>query len=355
MTPISVDADALPCGKFTNMLADLTQTNLVVNWNALAPAGVTRDTPITLHLKELDYELVVRTFMEVLPTIGTHANYVVDENTLEITTNHELGKIGVTKIYDVAKALDHGFGTPATTRAALEQNTQLLEAVLRAELRRAGEPMELKGHALALKDDTLAANVSDRGQTFINRAVSMFITPLKVGQLAPGTQYTTLSKRALDAYALYRAAPDAATPEALARAPRKYPQFNIALLPGTAEELARDRPDMGVAINEGGVLLAGPRAVLKARTALGVYDLRDVMKRLASKSKMTPLPGPAEFQAAIVQILQTEIAPEGDAWGGVEDLGKKPAVMVPYGGVLIVFATAETHRLVMGALQDMNK
>jgi len=88
---------------------------------------------------------------------------------------------------------------------------------------------------------------------------------------------------------------------------------------------------------------------------LAVYDLRDLMKKLAAKSKVKPLPDAAAFQSAIVQVVQTTIKPEGETWGGGDDLGKKPAVLVPYNGLLVVFATAETQRTVAGALQDMNK
>jgi hypothetical protein len=132
-------------------------------------------------------------------------------------------------------------------------------------------------------------------------------------------------------------------------------RFNLAVLPGTAEELKKEKPDMSAAINDEGVLLLGPRGVIGARTMLAVYDLRDLMKKILAKSKIVPAPGGAEAQAAIVQVLQGMIKPEGEAWGGGEDLGKKASVMVPWNGVLIVFATAEAQRTVAGALQDMNK
>src|SRR4051794_16012783 len=74
---VPVDAEDMPLSAFVEMLRKNTQTNVVVNWNALATTGVTKDTPVTLHLKGLMYEQVVRTLMEVLPAKGTKANYTI--------------------------------------------------------------------------------------------------------------------------------------------------------------------------------------------------------------------------------------------------------------------------------------
>ena len=55
----------------------------------------------------------------------------------------------------------------------------------------------------------------------------------------------------------------------------------------SADELAKDKPDLSTATNDAGVLLVGPRTVMRARTSLAIYDLRDVMKKLAAKTKKT--------------------------------------------------------------------
>jgi hypothetical protein len=273
---------------------------------------------------------------------------------VEITTNSELATLISSKLYDVTRAITYSFNTPLKGEEML-RNAAIFDTVIRAELVRAGDPPDAKGHSLVIKDNTLAATVSERGQGFINRALNMFNQPLKAGQLAMGTQFTAAAKRTSDAYKAFLASRAAVTPAVMAKDPPQYRQFNIALLPGTTEELAKDKPDIGAAISDGGVLLLGPRAAMRARTVLAVYDLRDVTKKLAAKTRITPAPPPGDFQAAIVQILQTSIPPEGDTWGGGDELGKKPAVMIPYNGLLIVFAMAETHRTIAGALQDMNR
>jgi len=361
-TPLRVDAQDMPLEKVMSSLQDMTQTNMVVNWNALAKAGITKSTPVTLHLKDVGYEYVIQTLMEVLPANGTRVNYVVGDNTLEVTTNAGLAVEMASSLYPVALATTYTLGTSITAEEQAK-NAQLLEKVLRTELVRAGEPLEAKGRELVIRSapppPMLVATVSERGQTLIKRALSMFNAPIKIGMLASGTQLTAPAKRAQDAYRAFRTGPGSATLVEMAKEPEKFGQFNMALLPGAAQELAKaapETPNLEMAINDGGVLLIGPKEAIRRRTSLGVYDLRDLIKRLNAKNKIKPQPTAAEYQAAIVQVVQSVLKPDGDGvWGKAEDLGQATSVLVPYNGLLIIFATAETHRSVTGALQDMNK
>jgi hypothetical protein len=358
---ITLQADGRPLEELTQFLQDLTQTNMVVNWNALNKAGITRQTPVTLRLKDVSYEHVMQTLIELLPATGTRPNYAIEENTLELTTNAELGVDLTTKMVPVKLATTYTLAD-AITPDQQAANAQLLEKVLRAELARAGEPMDAKGHVLTIKGDSLAASVSERGQVILRRAMALFNAPLKVGQLASGTQLTAQARRAQDAYKAFLAGPAKATVAQMAQDLAKYPQFNLALLPGTADELAQappQTPQLEVAINDGGVLLIGPKAIVRGRTSLAVYDLRDIIRRLNSRNRIQPQPNATEYQAAIFQTVHDGLKPDKDgAWGGANDLGKPggpTSLLIPYNGLLIVFATAETHRGIAAALQDINK
>src|ERR1041384_739561 len=101
--------------------------------------------------------------MEVLPANGTRVNYVVGDNTLEVTTNAGLAVELSSSIYPVSLATTYTLAGNITPEEQAK-NAQLLEKVLRTELVRAGEPMEAKGHELTIKNGTLAATVSERGQ-----------------------------------------------------------------------------------------------------------------------------------------------------------------------------------------------
>ena len=127
-------------------------------------------------------------------------------------------------------------------------------------------------------------------------------------------------------------------------------ELNVVLLPGAADELANPAPGLAYAISDAGVVLIGRRAQISARTVLAIYDLRDLIKRLAFKSTQKPPPTAAEFQAAVVKVLHDNVEPQ--SWGEID---KSPASLTPYEGLLIVFATPEVHRIIVAGLQDMNK
>jgi len=360
--PLSIEA--MPLGSLADMLQKKSMSNMVMNWNALNAAGITKDTTVTLYSRTMTFEQVLKTLAEALPADKSRANYVVGENTVEITTNSQIGQENAGHMYDLGRALSYSFNVPAT-HDDQANNMLMLAAIMRAELTRAGEPLDAKGHDLSVKDGILIATCSERGQAVLNRMFNMFNQPIKAGQMAGGTQVTAWAQRAIDAYNAVLAKPDAGVdaatwkrtaPVAIAKNPGKYMQFNMALLPGTKEELAKDKPEMAASVSDVGALLIGPKPAIAARTVLVVYDLRDVMKKIATKSKMTPPPDPNDVQRAILTVLQTSITPEAaDGWGTGDDLGKKPAILIPYNGLLVTFATAETHRGIVKALQDMNK
>jgi hypothetical protein len=352
--PLTFSVDRVPLADALAQLRKATQTNIVANWNALAQTGVTRETPVTLRLKDVTYETVVRTLVEILPATGSKPNYLVGDNALDLTTNAALGKGAATRLYPLDRVMAYSLQGGAGGGDA-----KTIEAVLRAELARAGEPMDAAGHALAMRNGTLAATVSDRGQTVLLRAVGLLSTPIRPGQLPAGLAVTATGKRAQEALA--KAAGGLSPPGlavALAQDPEKFPGVSVAFLPGTAEELAKAAPALGVTVTDGGVALVGPTAALDARTVLAVFDLRDVIRRQAAKSPQKPPPGAGELQETVVKTVQTRVSAgtaggAGGGWGGMNDLGKAAAVMVPYNGILIVFAPADTQRQVSVVLQEL--
>ncbi len=361
---ISIDAEKMPLAEFIAKLRDQTQTNIFVNWNSVAQTGLARDTPITLHLKNLPYEQVVKTLIEVLPAEKSHANYQVGDNTLEITTNAALGKGSTYRLYPIARVTSYSLGAAGAGAASPGDpaNEKLIAQVLQAELLRAGEPLESGSHTLAIRGGTLAASVSERGQNILDRALTMLDTPIRPGQFAPGTSVTASAKRAQDALIKAAGPLSPATFLTLAKDPAKYaPTLNLALLPGTDAELLNPTPALDGTITDGGIILIGPTTALAQRTLFAAYDLRDVIKRRITNSglrnkgngvQMTP--ASAAFQQTnIVDSLKSIITPAD--WGAPTDLGKRPSIMIPYQGLLLVFATADQHRAITATLQEIMK
>src|SRR5260221_199836 len=58
-------ADQQPLEPILNYLRDATASNMVVNWNALAAAGVDRKTPVSLRLKDVPLRKVLQTVLDV--------------------------------------------------------------------------------------------------------------------------------------------------------------------------------------------------------------------------------------------------------------------------------------------------
>jgi hypothetical protein len=344
---LTVDVEGQGLGDFIRRLSEQTRTNIVVNWNAVGSAGVTRTTPVSLHVKGLPYEQVIKTLVEVLPGGGggkesTRLNYTVGDNTLVITTNGAIGKGVVTQLYPLQKVMEYRLVGEAGGAGG---DAKLVERVLREVLRRAGEPLEDRNHGLAMKNGMLAATISERGQMVLSRATGMLNLPVKPGQFAPGTAVTASAKKAGEAWSAAGGGGGEGVVR-LAREPEKA-GVNIALLPGTKEELGKGLPQLAATVTDGGVVLIGPREALAGRTMFAAYELREVIKRLGQRQK--PAPAPVEVQAGIVKMLETQVPAVG-GWGGEGDLGRLPGVMIGYNGVLLVFGTADQQRGVSAAL-----
>jgi len=190
---ITLDLKGVPFDDAIETIRKATRTNIAVNWNALEAAGVKHETPVTLYVHGVTYEAAVKALMELLPAANGGANYTVGDNILEITTNAEIGKAPVLRVRSIDRVLGYSLGAAAAAGGERDQNARLLERVLTAELRRAGEPMDAR-HALAIRGNSLAATVSDRGLAVVDRALTALNQPAKPGQYASGTQLTASVK-----------------------------------------------------------------------------------------------------------------------------------------------------------------
>jgi hypothetical protein len=254
----------------------------------------------------------------------------------------------------------YAFARPQGIAGAEATPDKLIETVVKAELIRAGEPMAAPGHAVGIKPDTLVASVSARGHMLIGKVRDAFATPTRPGQLPPGIAQTATARRGQDAVNKAAGGPAKVTPEwlfAVARDPRKFAGqgVNAALIAGAAEELAKPAPEIGGTVNDGGVLLIGPRAALRARTVFAAYDLRDALRRQASAAargqRGTAGPPGPEVLTRLLDRLKEKVPVDG-GWGALDEAGaaKTPSALVPVGTVLVVFAPADIQRQVSAAL-----
>jgi hypothetical protein len=145
----------------------------------------------------------------------------------------------------------------------------------------------------------------------------------------------------------------------MARDPAKYRAMglNLALVAGTEEELAKPTPEIAGTVNDGGVVLIGPRPALAARTVFAAYDLRDVLRRQAAagggaggRARGAPAAPGTDVLNKVIESLKAKVDVE---WASLSGGGKTPTAMVPYGTVLVVFAPADIQRRVTAALQEL--
>jgi hypothetical protein len=380
---VTIDAEKTTLAEFIDSLRKITQTNITVNWNALAAAGLARETPVTLHLKGVPYEQVVKTLIDTLPVKDNdpalRLNYVVGDNTLSITTNAELGKGAVPRVYT--------FTPPAALPGGQRDDASRAEHIVKAYLLRAGEPMKAPGHAVAMKGDTLVASVSERGHTLINKVKASLAVPTRPGIQPPGIALTAAGKRGQDTLARVSGVPGGkVTPEwiaALAKDPQKYVKqgLNVAML-STAAPATTTAPaeggggaepaaaaggggaDLGCTINDGGVLLIGPKTALQARIVFAAFDLRDVLRKQAGPpnagprgnargaAPAPPQPSGPEILTKTLDALKGKVTPEG-GWGDLDTPGA--AALAPYGTTLVVLAPADVQRQVSTALAELGR
>ncbi len=100
----NVSVRSRPFQAVVKFLRTTTNTNIVVNWNALEGAGVEKSTPVTLHLSDVAFKTVLRT---VLNQAGASASlgYSISHGVIYISTEDQLSKQTVVRVYDIQDLL----------------------------------------------------------------------------------------------------------------------------------------------------------------------------------------------------------------------------------------------------------
>ena len=99
-----INVDSIPFSHVIDYLRDFSGANIVVNWKTLEAAGIAKDTPITLQVRNVSFEkLLELTLNQAGPS--TRLVYTISQNILEITTQEEADAHMVTRAYDVNELL----------------------------------------------------------------------------------------------------------------------------------------------------------------------------------------------------------------------------------------------------------
>jgi len=89
-----------------NQLKELSQVEIQPRWDVLEAADVRRDTPITMHAKDLTFKQVLWLLMRAAAgTSDLALAYRMSGNLLILSTAEDLSKDVITRVYDVADLL----------------------------------------------------------------------------------------------------------------------------------------------------------------------------------------------------------------------------------------------------------
>jgi general secretion pathway protein D len=95
-----------PFSDVVRLLRQQTGANIVVNWNALANAGVQKQTPINLTLRQVPFEKVLSLVLQQAQgSGGTPLGYSISGGVLTISTTDQLAQQKTTRVFNIQDLL----------------------------------------------------------------------------------------------------------------------------------------------------------------------------------------------------------------------------------------------------------
>ena len=102
----SISVQQQPFSDVVNLLRRETGANIVVNWNALANAGVQKQTPISLQLSNVPFKKILSLVLQqAAGSGGTPLGYSIDQGVITISTRDQLAQQTEIKLYDISDLL----------------------------------------------------------------------------------------------------------------------------------------------------------------------------------------------------------------------------------------------------------
>jgi hypothetical protein len=92
--------DGVSLADSIDFLRDVSDANIVVNWKALEEAGVSRDVPVTLHLRNISLRKAMQLILSEASG-GDKLSFTLDQGVIEITTRDLADQKMFTCIYPV--------------------------------------------------------------------------------------------------------------------------------------------------------------------------------------------------------------------------------------------------------------
>ena len=93
--------DAVAFGDVIDFLRDVSTANLFVNWKSLEAAGIDRTTPVTARLHNVKFSKALNVILDSVGGGQTKLGYTIDEGVITISTQDDLSKNVVVRVYDI--------------------------------------------------------------------------------------------------------------------------------------------------------------------------------------------------------------------------------------------------------------
>jgi tetratricopeptide (TPR) repeat protein len=113
--------DAVGFSDVVDFLRDVSGANVFVNWKALEAAKVDRNTPVSANLRNIKFSKALSVILDAVGGGQTKLGYTVDDGVITISTQADLSRNVVVRVYDVRDLLviipDFAY-TPDNTKPA---------------------------------------------------------------------------------------------------------------------------------------------------------------------------------------------------------------------------------------------
>jgi hypothetical protein len=108
-----LNVDGVTLFKVVEFLRDSSGANIIVNWKTLEAAGIAKETPISLQVRDLSLRKMIHLVLNQASP-ATELVFTTDSNVIQITTQEEADKVIITKVYVVDDLVmtDNGKITP---------------------------------------------------------------------------------------------------------------------------------------------------------------------------------------------------------------------------------------------------
>ena len=110
-----IEFDQLPLSDVFARLGEIADTNVVVRWSRLEDAGIERDKPISISTRNLRFSQILWLVISEAAAPDAELAYRADRDLILISTVDDIGRVMVTRVYDIQDLVAPKLSRPGLT------------------------------------------------------------------------------------------------------------------------------------------------------------------------------------------------------------------------------------------------